>query len=288
MIVRNFIYLDSAKLRSLSSQIFEGVTDAIIQTEQSEKSDKEEQKGPLNSGKLLADIYTQSQSSSQMRFLEDHAYSIFEKKVLSDNIALEYSDDVSSETIGDFPLVLVTGTLKFNDMAAIENIVGRFNDYGSALFRVINNEEAVTRKWGAAEIKSRAMQSNLIQDKNFLDALKEVVHFGYSGVAEAEIQCGSHNFSAPLKRESLREKEQFIVHKYSRRSQITFKMLGIVTQIGGGARSEVPDVKDQDGIKNALRVLIDHMAEVEGTFSRPGSSEIILDPLAIYSEISKS
>ena len=84
MRLRNFIYLDSAKLKSYSSQIFEGVTDYILRTDSNEHHESESQKGPLSSGRVLGDIYKNTSNNTKLMFLEDHAYSIFEKH-LQDN-----------------------------------------------------------------------------------------------------------------------------------------------------------------------------------------------------------
>lgn len=288
MKIRNFLYLDSAKLRSLSSQLFEGVTDFILQNEQTQSISAEEQKGPVASGKRLAEIYQQSQNSSQMRFLEDHAYAIFEDRLIDEKIIRDLTSKDKIHPIQNQTLILVEGTLSLNDMDAIEKIVENFNEYGTSLYRVINNQEISEKKLGDAEIKSRATQEGFLQDKKFQDALRKVVNFGYQGMLEAQINFRNRSFSAPLKREFLRETEGYIIHKFSRKSQAKFRMLGMVTQVGGVMSMTPPDVKDQPDIKTALRTLLEHMAEVEGTFSRPTENEIIIDPVALYTEITSS
>lgn len=42
-----FIYLDEYKMYSLSSQLFEGLTEEIVQISSRSKEETEEQKGPL-------------------------------------------------------------------------------------------------------------------------------------------------------------------------------------------------------------------------------------------------
>jgi len=79
--IRSFLYLDSQKLRSISSQLFEGVTDYILHSEGERKEDSEEQKATFSSGRILGDIFSKEKSSSEMKFLEDHAYSIFESRI---------------------------------------------------------------------------------------------------------------------------------------------------------------------------------------------------------------
>ena len=62
--IRNFLYLDSQKLRSISSQLFEGFSERVIKRSHESKSEQETQKGPVASGRFLADILTVESSSS--------------------------------------------------------------------------------------------------------------------------------------------------------------------------------------------------------------------------------
>ena len=70
-VIRNFLYSDSEKIRSISSQIFEGVSESFVLSKEESKSDSEEQKGKFANGRLLGDIFTQSTSSQELRFLEE-------------------------------------------------------------------------------------------------------------------------------------------------------------------------------------------------------------------------
>ncbi len=54
--IKNFIYLDEYKMYSISSQIFEGITEYLMNYEESTKEESEEQKGPISSGRVVADI----------------------------------------------------------------------------------------------------------------------------------------------------------------------------------------------------------------------------------------
>ena len=54
--MRSFIYLDEYKMYSLSSQIFEGLTESIVDEEKSQIQDSDSQKGKIGSGRLMANI----------------------------------------------------------------------------------------------------------------------------------------------------------------------------------------------------------------------------------------
>lgn len=75
--IKNFIYLDTDKLYSLSSQIFEGVTEYIVSESISESEQNESQKGPVGSGRVMGDILRHNDKKSEKKFLHDHSYSLY-------------------------------------------------------------------------------------------------------------------------------------------------------------------------------------------------------------------
>ena len=54
--IKNLIYLDEYKMYSISSQLFGGLTEHVINVERSDDEQDERQGGPFGSGRTLADI----------------------------------------------------------------------------------------------------------------------------------------------------------------------------------------------------------------------------------------
>lgn len=69
--IKSFIYLDEDKMYSISSQLFEGMTQYILQEETDGLNDVNSQKGNFLSGRFMADMMFQSRSKSEMRNLHD-------------------------------------------------------------------------------------------------------------------------------------------------------------------------------------------------------------------------
>jgi len=69
--IKNFVYLDVEKLHSLSSQVFEGVTEYVLNESSTESENSESQKGLVGSGRVLGDILRQSEKTSERKFLND-------------------------------------------------------------------------------------------------------------------------------------------------------------------------------------------------------------------------
>lgn len=286
--IRNFVYLDSEKLRSLSSQLFEGVTDSVLKAEADETTAEESQKGPVGSGQVIADIFKKRRSTTEMRFLEDHAYTLFENQIMQSKVALEVYDGVGPLAFEGSFFVRVTGKLNINDTRATTDLISDFNTFGAALFRVSNQTELEAKSIGKTitdkDIEKLAKTSGMQMDPKFLASLSSLIKFGFKGMMEFQITQAGRLFSAPLRREYLREPEELTIQKYSRHSQADFTMLGVITQSGlMQPLNAVPDdVKDAANLKHAIRGMSEHMRVLEDTFSGAVENETVIDPLAVY------
>jgi hypothetical protein len=87
--IKSFIYLDEIKMYSVSSQLFEGLTDQIINYKLDRKSEEEEQKGPFSSGRKLADIIIKEGGTKEIKFLHDYSYTLFEDELIKYNKVLQ-------------------------------------------------------------------------------------------------------------------------------------------------------------------------------------------------------
>lgn len=71
---------------SISSQLFEGLTEYVLSGKKSEYAKSEEQKGKILSGNLMGEILVKEQSSTEKKYLHDYAYNLFENKFNSSKI----------------------------------------------------------------------------------------------------------------------------------------------------------------------------------------------------------
>lgn len=284
--IRNFVYLDEKKLRSFSSQLFEGVTEKIILGREDSSNQTDEQKGPVGSGRIIADIFTKSSSFSDHKFLDDFAYSLFEDKVIDCDL-VSYGLDHSSTKK---PFSLVTGRMLFGDSKSTRELINKFNDIGLS-FHLLSHLSGVstsTKKMSNSERQSAASEAakNGLQfNEDFLRALSTLFEFGFSDSLEAKLAVEGTLFSAPIKRSALRDSEVEIIQRYSRISEREFTLLGTVTQ---SEKLESPPefgpsgsatMRDQIvGMASAMRVVEDQF------FGRAGN-EIIIDPIAIYTSL---
>jgi hypothetical protein len=253
-----FIYLDEYKMYSISSQLFEGLTEEIIQYQAKGKKEKEEQQGPIGSGRLLGDILSETDGRAERRFLFDYAYTIFERRILEEGHVCCISEESSKEELVDIEsksFIKVTGNVSFNDFTEVRKTLNELNQMSDALHYVATHEArnlhitALRHQLETAphdrkkqihqEIKSLSstVRKEAI-DEEYIKKLAYVLDYGYGDHLEAQFALGpsanaKHSFvTAVLSRESMREAMAMEIKKYSRRPQQRFTVLGVVTQCG--------------------------------------------------------
>jgi hypothetical protein len=205
--INSIIYLDEDKMYSLSSQIFEGVTEYVLKEVNSTKENSEEQKGPIGSGKVLADAMKLSERSVEKRFLHDHSLSLFEARLAELNLVSHVDATANIDTEKSF--VRVSARASFIDAAKITSMIGSFNKIGEALAHVTNYSKIENTRKELQGLKDKsainelrqietklsntaelAKQSGLYQDPLFLKNLALVTEFGFSDQLEVQQRIG--------------------------------------------------------------------------------------------------
>lgn len=92
-------------------------------------------------------------------------------------------------------------------------------------------------------------------------------------------------YSANLNRKFLRENEDLIIRKYSRKTEIDFTLFGIVTQHKRKKTESKEPPKEFSNLKEAMMNLVSSLCHVESTFSGRLDNEVIIDPIALYTEL---
>lgn len=306
--INSIIYLDEEKMYSLSSQMFEGITEYILKEVNSTTENSEEQKGPIGSGRALADAMKLSERSVEKRFLHDHSLSLFEQRLAELDLVAHVGSQTSigAKAISDSSFIRVNAKASFIDAAKITSTLGTFNQMGEALAHVNKYAEieAVRKEIHALKdsVKDKAKlsqlrqveknlsdtaelakQGGLYQDPKFLKHLALVTEFGFSDQLEVQQRIGDQLFSACLKRKYLRESEDLIIRKYSRRTERNLVVLGVITQSQNTAAStETDPTPEVMSMKEAITNLVNHIAAIEGSLSGKAAHEIVIDPIAVY------
>ncbi|MDP3878647.1 MAG: hypothetical protein Q8Q50_16885 [Methylobacter sp.] len=311
--IKNFIYLDEEKMYSLSSQIFEGVTEYVLNEKSSESENTESQKGPVSSGRILGDILRQADKKTEKKILSDFSYTLFEKKLLDDDKVIEVDESFLIEGLRNkaesISFIKVTAKVVFNDMKLIKGTLKNFNSIGLALAHVTNvteinevNAQLEKAKLHAKDrnqqskvasqdkvvmkaIEKRAKDQGLQLNQAFLDNLALLLDYGFQDQLDIQMQLIDFMVSANLKRDCLRESEELIIKKYSRQTECRFVMFGIITQYKRDKLDGIKEPSSTPSIKEALMSVITQLTNLEETFIGRLSNEVIIDPIALYTEL---
>lgn len=306
--IRNIIYLDEQKLISLLSQVLEGFTESFIKTSTTLEEENTSQKGPVASGRIVAEAIKTGQSTVEHRVLHDYAFSIFEKYLTDNDLLNLINEHTNSENVSsDKPFIKVSATAKIIDAEKIIHLLTNFNELGAAVAHTTKHDERKellaeleqlkaqeknnSEKQKIAEkikvassIESWAKDLGLWYDPEFISGLIMLIDYGFNKQLEIHQRTQGIIFSSLLKNESLRESKELIVRKYSRITERKIVVIGTITQ----TNIPIADSTKADEInhlKEAVINMIDHIADMEKAFSGKLSNEIVIDPIAVYVEL---
>lgn len=321
--LRSFVYLDNYKMYSISSQLFEGLTEYFVQSEGVQKKTEESQKGPKDSGRILAEIIENNTSQTEKKFLHDYSYNLFEQALIEQNRVLEITKNNISNVItnvGDYSFVKISGNVVFNDLKTIEDTIRNFNTIGGAFGYVTrkaemdaikdlqNQANAITDRNQKAktlaalksktDFKKMMLEAGLNMDDDYLKNLAFILDYGYNQQFEVQVPIKDDSneyymFSAQLKRENLKDTEQAIMKKYSRESEKEFQLFGILTQklstfdkttLSENLRRSINTAGDST-MKEAMMLMVSALINMENTFVGKLDYEYVVDPIALYLEI---
>ncbi|MGE4192452.1 MAG: hypothetical protein AB7E51_03615 [Pseudodesulfovibrio sp.] len=313
--IKSFIYLDEEKMYSLSSQLFEGITEYILDETESEAEKSENQKGPVGSGRILGDILKSTDRHSEKKFLNDYSYSLFEAELISrDKVCtIREGTPSSADQYTDKRFVKVTAKIIFNDVNSIRYTLNNFNELGECFAYVTNfaaisaseeqlqNNSMINQKGKKKQkrnqnvtLKNAAKEKGLFLDPNYLTKLETILDYGFQDQFEVQMSLGDLLVSSNLNRDFLRENESILTKKYGRKTEIDFTLFGIITQcIGENViehdveidEIETEKMVEHDNIKTAMMSLVQNLWAVESTFVGRIDNEMIVDPIAIYTEL---
>ena len=318
--LRSFLYVDEYKVFSLSSQIFEGLTEHVIRTQETGKSASEEQRGMIGSGQTLADIASERIQTSEKRFLHDYAYSLLEKRLIQDKVIRNIDNvDAALDISQNNSIVRVKSRAFLVDYAVLHNLMINLNELGASSGFVEKFEAFKLEKAHAtASERGRANQGPLnLKSKKFIEQcekelmaairnepnvstefanrLASLFEFGFGSSLEIMMNIDADDgrkakFSAMLDRKYLRQDAAFLERKYARETSEELTLVGIVTQHGPRAHAAKSDAAIGDqlpftSIKEAMFELINKMTSVEKTFRGVDKNESIIDVIAIYQDL---
>lgn len=308
--IKSFIYLDEYKLASLSSQIFEGMTEYILKSATDSHTEQSTQKGGFATGNVMGDALTEGNASSEKRFLHDYAYKKFEAKLIETQKIHVINAKQSLTTISNKKLIKITGKAIFDDYQAIIDTLTNFNSIGEAIMlctmdtentdinQIFNSPINTKDRNNKAKMQSiqkaaREQWNKLLEDSGLrlnndkIKSLEALLRFGFKGQLAIRIICEDSNIVAlaNLNRNYLRDPIEILISRFSRKTETELSLIGIVTQCGKPKAESKCTINDFDKLKYGLQNTISQLGELEGTFTGRLDNEFVVEPIAIYHEL---
>ena len=312
--IKNFIYLDEYKMYSISSQIFEGITEYLIDHQEDTKQENSTEVVPTGSGRIMANILKSESGTQEKRFLHDYNYTLFEEELEKSGKVLCLSNENIDEEISQIDnvgFIKVRGKAIFNDMNILKSTIKNINELGKAIFIITSfsemeeirnqfekaaentkdrNQKAKLKQRfkNSTNIEKLAKDSGLHLDDDFLKNLAFILDYGFQDQFEVQMPIEPYIFSSNFNRKYLREDENLLVRKYSRIAEKEFVLFGTVAQSSNDPidNQEVDnEVYEFQHLKEAIMLCVEKLTVMESSFVGRLTNEIIIDPIAVYREI---
>ncbi len=303
--IKNFIYLNEPKLYSFSSQLFDGITEYVLDEQLLEHTNHDEQKGKLASGRIIANVIKETSTSKVKKFLHDHSFNLFEKELLSSNSLLDINGEgLSFKEICDSSksFIRIQSQGKFVDLEEIKNLFINFGKISEAITVLplieemqklelekctnpnkneLKNKQSALDK--AINIKSAEIAAGM--PKRAVNAFETVIENFGDDIIRFQQEIGEIIFSTCLSKEYLREPLESIYRKYSRKTAKKFTVLGFISHADGTPEPNIKTIGEGKSMLQHMSGLAENMYEIEQIFSKKLDNEIIIEPIAIYTEL---
>jgi hypothetical protein len=320
--IREFIYLDVPKLFSLYSQVFEGISEKIV----------EERINQIITGETQRSFIKQAESASQALeasrrvesgILHDHMYNRLEKKIESTMIdASKINKEEIKQKLSEFPLIKISGRSEIEDYKRANFFFEKFNELGAAiaysmisgnpeleaqiqtLQKGLNSSGKAKRKQIESQIselrdpKKLAEKIGLAQDSILLKNLKFLGELfnpdGYD-VLITPANLPDLHYRGVLDRNWLRIAPHLMMQLFGGQSEDPWSMVGTVTHIQGtyinltkplqNIGQKQINADENPMMLDAYRNMFRQSRILERMFIESKiETEIIVSPIAIYRE----
>lgn len=156
--IRDYIYLDIDRIRSMYAQISEGLVESIVETKSASEGASEELNDKnINLGNVSREVLLGS-GKTGTRIMHDYLFTALEKKL--ERIVTQVSLD-NIETIRDGMLIKVNGKVEIDDTSRMIKLIKNFNDVNAHL-QTIGASQVIQEQLWNLEDQLETTQRELI------------------------------------------------------------------------------------------------------------------------------
>lgn len=295
--VRDFIYVDIERLKSIISQVESGIIEKVDGTtgrQQSASGSMEAGILGLLKGSSEAEVIMH-RNVTETKSLHDYIYnkvelSLIERQLLQkipDEKAIEYSENLRNE-LGHSSYILVRGKVNINDFGQIKEYMTNFKSIAEFLGQCSVQNLDLNKKDKKAAIKERTEKIMGNLDETYLNGLEKFIDLFYQDRVIIKIIPYNSNaefrFVGNISPEYLRDDINSITYKYGTAPVSEWTIFGQIASIPPKDRSHQNLDMSGSPIEVALQKMFDSLRNVELTAQSVSYPEIAITPIAIYRE----
>lgn len=297
---RDFIYMDTERLKSIVAQLNKGLIESKTTTVTEGDTDKIN--GGIDFLKILKvggeTSFLWENQASESHTMHDYLYNLAESSLNSKKLLTKIPGDIEINNLEDpdkFPnqlnstsFVLVKGKTIINDFAYMQTILDNFDDLLKA---VITGEKSADKSF---EKVSQNQRNKMVQErinelnipKDIKNALKVFLSNFYGDRVVIKnipiIERPNFRFVGTLNKLYLRESIENIIYKYGTAPQDDWYMFAQVASIPNKNTDELVMSFNQNELEKGLQSVFDALREIEKSGLSISFPEIAVTPIAIY------
>ncbi len=297
--IRDFIYLDTDRLKSIIAQVEKGVllSSTNVRTKGIETSLSAEG-GILGFMKAIgAGNFIWQNQESETKTLHDNIYNKVEDTLITNDILIRVPDnykeanveiDKFRKELKDNMFVLLNGKININDFTQVRIIIENFNDLGRffAQCGAMKLPDSTTKKDRQNYINK--IQETIKLDKKILEGFKLIFDVFYKDRVVIKIMPFDSQidlrFVGNLNKGFLRDDISSITYKYGTAPISKWNIFAQIASIPPKDRSNTEVSMSGSEIETALQKVFDAFRVVELTAQSVVYPEISITPIAIYRE----
>jgi hypothetical protein len=291
--IRDFIYLDIERLKSIIAQVEEGVTTSTS------KSKTNTQEGSANlEGGILGFLkaaggtsFLWENKNTETKSLHDNIYNKVEKALIDNKLLIIIRDyikeeDINKEKFRDMLaenlFILTSGKININDFAQMRMILEKYNDIGKFIANCsIKGTPQYQKSDQFKKIKSELKIEHWMKEglELFFDT------FYKNRIVVKLIPFNDYpdfRFVGNLNKRFLRDDISSIIYKYGTAPVSEWTIFGQIASIPPKNRSSIKPEIGGSELEVAIQKMFDSLREVEIIAQSVVYPEISITPIAIY------
>ncbi len=299
MKIRDFIYMDVERLKSIIAQVEEGFSDTATTT----KAETQETGFGLESGLfgfLKGDIdskFLWEDQQSETRSLHDYIYNKVESALLEHELLLRIPGDVTDHhvatdsvpsIIASTSFILARGRVGINDYPRMRAMLSNFNDLGKFFTRASLLSLAAHVSNQEKQRIAKQSKENRSMDRELLKGFELLFDVLYPNRTIVKLTAfpdhADFRLVGNLKPEHLRDDVDSIIFKYGTAPEADWAIFGQVASIPSESPVPEPDPTRGSELDMAFHGMFSALREIERMAQSVVFPEIAITPIAIYRE----